>query len=780
MLNPRTPGVYVQEISLLPPSVAPVATAIPAFIGYTQKRGDGFPEDTPKRITSLVDYEQIFGGPFDENYEVTIEDDPVDSTNNPPVITVASTYSKTSPYLLYYAVQHYFANGGGPCYIVSVGLYDYDDPYIDPVRFTAGVDVLEQEDEPTLLLIPEAIGLDSTKRTDLNNQMLTQCNKIQDRFALMDVFVNETRASLDPLADATDFRNEVGTEYLKYGAAYYPSLKTTITNYYDKDTVNIVDSRASPLFDKEPLSTLLTGTTASVPATGEVTVDDYSLVSSLHIDGVHIPFAVGADNDFTAAAIITAININSVVISAAPGGASNEIALTAVTAGSAGNALTVTYNGSGVNVVPMAGGSDGPDVASTGTITVADYSLITTLVVDGQQILFEPGEDNETTASSIEAAIDGNGAVTVSASIDPEAADVVIITANTPGPDGNLITLAKNGGAVSLSGATLKGGAEDGKVAASATLTITSGFKKILGNSFKIGSESPIIATDPAIVKATAVETATALANAINGLASVSASANGTVITIKYATKGVTGNDIKLEYSGTSGARFSGLQLEGGTGGDDTPDVTLYQRIITKLNSYKVSLYPSAAMAGIYARVDRNRGVWKAPANVSVNMVEKPNVMVSADEQGDLNVDPNTGKSINVIRSFAGKGILVWGARTLAGNDNEWRYVPVRRLFIFIEESIEKASEPFVFEPNDANTWVKMKGMIENFLTSLWRDGALAGAVPADAFFVKVGLGETMTSLDILEGKLNIEVGIAAVRPAEFIILKFSHKLQES
>jgi uncharacterized protein len=122
----------------------------------------------------------------------------------------------------------------------------------------------------------------------------------------------------------------------------------------------------------------------------------------------------------------------------------------------------------------------------------------------------------------------------------------------------------------------------------------------------------------------------------------------------------------------------------------------------------------------------------------------------------------------------------VWGARTLAGNDLEWRYVPVRRLFIMIEESIKKATEFVVFEPNDANTWVRVKGMINNFLTEMWKNGALAGAKPEHAFFVNCGLGETMTSIDILEGKLIVEIGLAAVRPAEFIILRFSHKLQES
>jgi phage tail sheath protein FI len=206
----------------------------------------------------------------------------------------------------------------------------------------------------------------------------------------------------------------------------------------------------------------------------------------------------------------------------------------------------------------------------------------------------------------------------------------------------------------------------------------------------------------------------------------------------------------------------------------------IYANIKTAIKREGIIVPPSGAMAGVYAAVDGTRGVWKAPANVALNTVIEPMVNIDNNTQDDLNIDVNAGKSINAIRSFSGKGTLVWGARTLAGNDNEWRYVSVRRFFIMVEESAKKSTEPFVFEPNDANTWVKVRGMLENYLTVLWRQGALAGAKPEHAFFVKCGLGQTMTAQDILEGKLIIEIGMAAVRPAEFIILRFSHKLQES
>ncbi len=204
-----------------------------------------------------------------------------------------------------------------------------------------------------------------------------------------------------------------------------------------------------------------------------------------------------------------------------------------------------------------------------------------------------------------------------------------------------------------------------------------------------------------------------------------------------------------------------------------------YPLVKSAIASLPVVLPAAPLVVGVYASVDSTRGVWKAPANVSLSSVVGPTIKITNEDQENLNLD-TTGKAINAIRAFTGKGTLIWGARTLAGNDNEWRYVPVRRFFNMAEESIKKATEGFVFEPNDANTWTKVRAMIENFLTLQWRAGALQGAKPEQSFYVKVGLNETMTALDILEGRMIIEIGMAVVRPAEFIILKFSHKMAES
>jgi phage tail sheath protein FI len=184
-------------------------------------------------------------------------------------------------------------------------------------------------------------------------------------------------------------------------------------------------------------------------------------------------------------------------------------------------------------------------------------------------------------------------------------------------------------------------------------------------------------------------------------------------------------------------------------------------------------------MAGVYTMVDNSRGVWKAPANVSLNAVVSPAVNINHEEQEDLNVTTQ-GKSINAIRTFIGEGTLVWGARTLDGNSLDWRYINVRRTMIMLEESIRLATKAYVFEPNVANTWVTIKSMIRNFLTGIWKRGGLAGAVPDDAFSVFVGLGETMTAEDILEGILRVTVLVAVSRPAEFIEITFQQQMQKS
>lgn len=463
----KTPGVYVEEIPKLPPSIAQVETAIPAFIGYTEKRegsrGESL-ENEPTRITSLLDYERFFGvSDTEKNLTVKIVEN-----NGAYSVNGKIGEEGRSKFLMYYALQLHFSNGGGPCWIVSTGNYTSTGGGIVLSDLEAGLTATERENEITLYVFPDAQGLDEVDDYyGLYKSAINLCVKLQDRFTVMDVWLEPDFTPNNWFNSIQLLRDKMPSEVpiLKYAASYFPNLETTLDLFYG----------------------------------GEGAGDD----------NVKVDF------------------------------------------------------------------------------------------------------------------------------------------------DGQDITLA---------------------------------------------------------------------------------------------------------------------QLK-------TEDNSLYFRARSALRGIPCMMPPSPAMAGVYARVDASRGVWKAPANVSLNSVIKPSMLLTDEQQGRLNVDTTAGKSINVIRAFTGRGILVWGARTLAGNDNEWRYIPVRRFFNMVEESTRNASAQFVFEPNDRNTWTRVRSVIENFLTLQWRAGALMGTTAEEAYYVRVGLNETMTEFDILEGRMIIEIGMAVVRPAEFIILQFSHKM---
>ena len=176
---------------------------------------------------------------------------------------------------------------------------------------------------------------------------------------------------------------------------------------------------------------------------------------------------------------------------------------------------------------------------------------------------------------------------------------------------------------------------------------------------------------------------------------------------------------------------------------------------------------PGGHVAGIYARSDTERGVHKAPANEKVNGAVDLEFPITKGEQDVLNP-----RGVNVIRAFPGRGIRVWGARTLS-SDPLWKYVNVRRLFIFLEESIDEGTQWVVFEPNDIPLWARVRQTIVQFLTGVWRTGALAGATPEEAFFVKCDR-TTMTQDDIDNGRLICVIGVAPVKPAEFVIFRIA------
>jgi len=206
---------------------------------------------------------------------------------------------------------------------------------------------------------------------------------------------------------------------------------------------------------------------------------------------------------------------------------------------------------------------------------------------------------------------------------------------------------------------------------------------------------------------------------------------------------------------------------------------TDYDQIINHVLSEANVLPPSGAMAGIYTVNDNNNGVWHAPANTSIVGASRLPIHLTDAQQADLNIEVS-GKSVNAIRFFNGQGILVWGARTLDGNSQDWRYLSVRRTMSFLEQSVKLALRAYAFEVNSMNTWMAVKNEISSFLVSIWKEGGLQGASSADAFQVECGLGATMTAEDVLRGLMRVSIKVAVVRPAEFMVLTVEQEMTTS
>ncbi|OCA54272.1 phage tail sheath family protein [Photorhabdus namnaonensis] len=222
------------------------------------------------------------------------------------------------------------------------------------------------------------------------------------------------------------------------------------------------------------------------------------------------------------------------------------------------------------------------------------------------------------------------------------------------------------------------------------------------------------------------------------------------------------GPTTELESAGTSNSDY-----------DPNPFAAVYYPWLTADWATR-EIPPSAAIAGVYCSVDSTRGVWKAPANVAIQGGLQPKYPVTDDLQAQYSQD----KALNMIRTFPKSGTLVWGARTLEDSDN-WRYIPVRRLFNSAERDIKNAMSFAMFEPNSQPTWEAVRRAIDNYLHSLWQQGGLMGNKAEQAYFVQIGKGTTMTDDDIKQGKMIVKVGMAAVRPAEFIILQFTQDVAQ-
>lgn len=235
---------------------------------------------------------------------------------------------------------------------------------------------------------------------------------------------------------------------------------------------------------------------------------------------------------------------------------------------------------------------------------------------------------------------------------------------------------------------------------------------------------------------------------------------------------------VKLDKKGQqtlSTGHFSGMSVADPDLGKKHPDLVAgIKQFVSQTLS--VCLPASAAIAGVFCRVDSQRGVWKAPADQVLHTVVKPSVPIDDHFQSIINQHPDG--ATNPIREVKNRGIVVWGARTLAANHSQWEYIVVRRTMSWIRESIYLSLMTFVFEANAPETWRNMENMVQEFLHVLWREGALRGAKQEQAFYVSIGLGETMTQNDVRDNKIIMRIGVALLRPAEF--LSFSLEIPSS
>ena len=665
----KTPGVYVKEIALFPPSVAEVPTAIPAFIGYTAKaerRGRDL-TNQPTRIDSILEYRDRFGFGF----PIATANVVVDPANNS-----VKSVNFAKRFHMYDALQLFFDNGGGKCYIISVGSYaDTVALGDDTTGLKGGLKALEKYDEPTMILFPDAVLLDDESQfAALQQSALAQCTKLQDRVSILDlnenVSANGNGALRDHIESVEAFRNNIGINSLKYGAAYTPWLFTAYEQKVDfKSFRDNVTDGASPTPTPIPLDTI-----SSDAALNELVANTNNAIKDQ------------VDLDASVAGLLTAPAAN----------------------------LEDHYT-----VLSRALGATDPATADHEAALAAMVSF-----VQGVALEFATWKD-------------ARGNRNLNLDVDTYASDKLRSAI------GRLVSFEKNADVRVRTG-----------VAAAADVETIYGPFDATG-WLGAGASVSDFNMDPTVYAGAGKPESLLIARDLRSI---------------FDLLNAFADDV-LEAAATHKGLAQSVLYQ---------DHAIIGAMVERIEQEMSRVPPSGAIAGIYAKVDNLRGVWKAPANVTLSSVREPTVPIDFFDQEELNVDVVAGKSINAIRTFTGKGVMVWGARTLAGNDNEWRYVPVRRFFNMVEESIMKSTGWAVFEPNDANLWTKLKGMIDNYLIQKWREGALQGAVPEDAFFVKVGLGETMMAQDILEGRLIIEIGMAVVRPAEFIILKFMHKMPVS
>ncbi|MGB3465142.1 MAG: phage tail sheath C-terminal domain-containing protein [Cyclobacteriaceae bacterium] len=628
----QTPGVYIREKNTYPASVAGVSTAKPAFIGFTEKA-----QSDPISITGMLDFETIFGLGYQSQFEVDQN-------------TLAVSPDKR--FMLADTLELYFRNGGGNCYIISIGTYDDFSTSTIIADFTDAIDQLDLKDDITLALIPDLHlqytdgsgvlnGLSPSQFGTISGELVNKCAELKRVFALFDI--------KDMDHGVSGFRNAINptdSKDLKYAAVYYPWLKVPAQISVEYDQITYTHSST---------------TAADIDAlNGDLTL---------------------LDNQFSGVYRFQPLK--------------DEM-----------NALLKLV-----------------------TEATQSQSQKNAKLTDFFRFMLEKVKKLVT----LEASLNANSKIV------SETQDL----AGKPSPLHQeisklyrLMDVLQTDGHIGTIGATY--------------LMTDAQWSTFTGDN---GDDINTLRSDTNFDPQPFTDHDAFAIDFIDG---------------RYLDEDVLFKAISGLYTA---AAFKKSNLEKILFENDASYRTIRQNII----EMKTLLPSQGAVAGLYCYNDRERGVWKSPANLALQGGVKPLREVSNSEQDELNYDPLSGKSVNVIRTFTGKGTIIWGARTLAANSDEWRYIAVRRFYSYVEGSVANSLNTMVYEPNSAITWVKIKAMVTGFLVRQWESGALVGANMREAFFVEVGKKTTLQS-DINNGIINVRIGMAVARPAEFIIIEFSHK----
>ena len=751
----QTPGVYVVEVNGFSTAVVEVPTAVPVFIGYTETAiaGNKSLVGVPTAITSMADFLTHFalsgstGAPAPDYTQFIYTSN---SNAYPPYVTAAS-----SPmFYLYYSLMMFFNNGGSNCYIVSLGSYSDYNAGVKTVTdtsklITTAFATLQQYAEPTILVIPDAMMLTQSDWTSVSQAALMQCNTMQTQVTILDVlngWVSVGDSVNTPISSSTFYSvNGLGEAYNKYGIAYYPWVNTDIVETGDIDFTWISDEINAYPFN-------------GTPPTPASTISPLTLLKQNLVTEAQAIYPISTTTGYYSANYFQYV---SIVLSLAipyadtPTTVSSTTTTAAVPADTTTGTTATPYSSETVTTTVAAFYKSVNTVTTTDDLVAADGTgtVVTNLVATNTY--FAAAITTDSTGANILSGTTSISKVTTTSG-SSTVTDTNKTTPATTATTYSTITFDDVSGASTNSAATPE----------YLSTTMTKGAKTASGGTVTSNTSTTvngvttniIVVSNPAITaNSTAtppVEAAPASTTTVTSFTSGTAPANAAGTTAAIAAV-QSNNQTIYALSST------------------------FQTVIADIGVSINLLPPSGGMAGVYARTDNSVGVYQSPANTTIISAVTPAVNITDAQQASLNV-PLNGLAVNAIRTFPNYGLLIWGARTMAGNSDDWRYINVRRTMIMLEQSIKNAMQAFVFASNDSLTWVNVNTTITNFLTTQWATGALVGTKASDAFSVAVGLGTTMTAQDILAGIMNVKIGVAVVRPAEFIVLTFQQQMQKS